>query len=307
MDESDNPIWTRAQLLESGWTDHTIALAVAHGRLQRLRRGYYAEPLPLDHRWAHRRLVRATLPMVHADAVISHASAAALLGLPIQDAWLTRVTVTRASGVHGRTSRGVRLTVGELPPEDVHVIDGMPVTTPARTAVDLARELPFEWAVIVCDAVLHAGTPRDDLLRVVSDSAARWGSQAAARAVAFANGLSESPAESMSRVTMHRMGLPSPSLQFEVRRGDALVARCDFGWEALGVIGECDGKVKYGELLRPGETPVDAVMREKRRDNDIRHEGWWPVHWGWAEACHGPTLARLIRAGFANASPRRSA
>ena len=105
-------------------------------------------------------------------------------------------------------------------------------------------------------------------------------------------------AESLSRVQMQRAGVPTPVTQFPVFLNGRLVATADFGWEDAGLVGECDGKVKYGELLRPGEKPEDAVMREKRREDRIREAGYWIVRWGWQEACDQAELARIIRRGL---------
>ena len=48
---------------------------------------------------------------------------------------------------------------------------------------------------------------------------------------------------------------------------ERLVGRCDFGWPKVKVLGEFDGKKKYGELLRrPGQTAEDVLIDEKRRE-----------------------------------------
>ena len=83
---------------------------------------------------------------------------------------------------------------------------------------------------------------------------------------------------------MHRWGLAPSALQFEVRRrSGGLVGRTDFAWEDRGVLGEFDGRVKYGRLLRPGQDPGDAVFEEKRREDAIRDEGWGVVRWVWSD------------------------
>ena len=44
----------------------------------------------------------------------------------------------------------------------------------------------------------------------------------------------------------------------------------DWAWEKHGVLGEFDGRVKYGRLLKPNKAPGDAVFREKVREDEIR-------------------------------------
>lgn len=79
----------------------------------------------------------------------------------------------------------------------------------------------------------------------------------ARQAIAFADARTESVGESRSRVAMHEAGLPAPDFQIEVRSGvtGAQVARSDFGWHERRTVGEFDGFVKYGRLLRPGQQP----------------------------------------------------
>lgn len=47
--------------------------------------------------------------------------------------------------------------------------------------------------------------------------------------------------------------------------------------------GEFDGQVKYGRLLRPGQSPGDAVFAEKVREDRLRGEGLTVVRWTWDE------------------------
>jgi hypothetical protein len=52
-------------------------------------------------------------------------------------------------------------------------------------------------------------------------------------------------------------------LQLEVRSAEGPdLGRADFAWEDARLLGEFDGRVKYGRLLRPGQDPGDAVFQE---------------------------------------------
>ena len=57
-----------------------------------------------------------------------------------------------------------------------------------------------------------------------------------------------------------------PELQYrrDRRMTIELVGFADFGWEVERHLGEFDGKIKYGRLVRAGESPSDAVFREKK-------------------------------------------
>ena len=127
--------------------------------------------------------------------------------------------------------------------------------------------------------------------------------------MAFADPRSESVGESRSRVAIARAGLPVPRPQLDVVSADGVVVgRCDFGWEELGVVGEFDGKVKYGRaLLRPDQDPGDVVFEEKLREDALRDTGREVVRWVWAELRDfTPVVGRFERARSRAARRRRS-
>jgi hypothetical protein len=104
--------------------------------------------------------------------------------------------------------------------------------------------------------------------------------------------------ESRSRVAIALAGLPAPTVQWPVRIGGS-TAYTDFGWSQQRTVGEFDGKVKYGRLLKPGQDVGEVVYAEKLREDAIRDEGWQVVRWTWLDLRDfGPTAAR-IRARFA--------
>ena len=101
---------------------------------------------------------------------------------------------------------------------------------------------------------------------------------------------------SRSRVILDRWKLPPSALQFEVRSPDGrLIGRTDFAWEDHRLVGEFDGRVKYGRFLRPGEDAGDAVFREKLREDSIRDEGWGVVRWTWSDLRQPHLVAARVR------------
>ena len=77
------------------------------------------------------------------------------------------------------------------------------------------------------------------------------------------------------------------------------MGRCDFGWPDLGVLGEFDGKKKYGELLRrPGQTAEDVLVDEKRREDRLRALGWTVVRWMWSDLYRPEVLIQQLRAAL---------
>jgi hypothetical protein len=89
----------------------------------------------------------------------------------------------------------------------------------------------------------------------------RWlGTRQARRAVALVDPRSESAGESVSRVRLHEDGLPMPDPQPDIFDEDGqFVARVDFCWRKQRIIGEFDGKIKYGRVLKPGQ-PIEDVL-----------------------------------------------
>lgn len=295
---------TRTDLLAQGWTDADLRRARRAGALSLVRPGSYGtERAPDRPEDRHARLVHATLPHLGPGWVVSHVSAAVLLGLPVWDLPLGRVHVTRDGGGGGRVTRGVHRHVRPLRPDEVVRVAGTAVTVPARTVVDVARAGAFEQAVVVADAALAPRSDdrpplvdRADLLRTVQEGG-RIGRSAACRVVASADGGAHSPGESRSRVALWRAGLPAPVLQHEVRSADGRrLGYVDFGWPESAAVGEFDGRVKYRGLLRPGQRAEDVVFAEKLREDAIRATGLTMTRWTWSDLDDfAPIAARLGR------------
>jgi hypothetical protein len=290
----------RRDALGEGFSDDEIGRLTRGRTWTRLRRGAYLNgDAPGGAAARHRLLVSATLGQLRRPAVVSHQSAAVLHGLPLWDVPLDRVHVTRRPPAWNDVSRVLFVHVGHLDDDEIVEVRGLPVTSPARTAVDLARALPFDHAVVLLDAALHAGVCTEAALTDgLGRCIGRPGARAAGRAVRFADGRSESVGESRSRIVLRALRVAPTALQFPVRTVEgALLGRADFAWEDRRVIGEFDGRIKYGRLLRPGQEPGDAVFEEKRREDAIRDGGWGVVRWTWRDLdAPGRLGARIQRA-----------
>jgi hypothetical protein len=227
-------------------------------------------------------------------AVASHHSAALIHGLDLLGRQAAAVAVTRPPGASGsRTARaGIRLHIAAVPAGHVTIRRGVPVTSVARTIVDLARASSFQAGVAVVDCALHNRTVSEAELHAVLTTCGRWpGIQRARQVVAFGDARSESVLESISRVAFHDQGLPPPVLQAWVGDPEEVIGRADFLWRAHRTIGEADGAIKYAD-------PVRAVA-QLRRDARLRQAGFEVVHFTWDEIIHEPEqVAASIRAAF---------
>jgi len=289
-------------LAADGFSPGELARMTRTGELVHLRRGAYAEPADdeLDPRAAHLQLLEATVPQCNPEAVVSHTSAAALHGLPVWSEHLDRVRLTRDRRGGGRTRRWVQVHGAVLPDSDVVTVQGFRTTSLARTVVDLGCSLPLAQAVAAGDLAL-ARIDSAAVVEVLRQQAGRTGVGQARRAVALLDSRSESAGESFSRVVFHLAGLPAPEPQYRVFAPDGrFVGRSDFGWPDFGVLGEFDGKQKYGALLRkPSQTAEDVLVDEKRREDKLRALGWTVIRWMWQDLTRPDALIPQLRQAFA--------
>lgn len=261
-------------------------------KLFRLRRGAFSTKQE-DGFTRHRALIRATVPALGGEAVLSHTSAAVLHGLPVALALLDRVTYTSPGRGGGRVGERTHQYRTPLRPEDIEEVHGLRSTTAARTVVDLARTIDPGFALSAADAALRRGVPLAELRAQLEVAKRRRGLSQARMIVNFANARSESPGESISRLRLWELGLPTPELQYDVEIGGVRY-RPDFAWPQWRLLGEFDGKVKYVDSP-DGDTAADVVMREKRREVDLRSEDWAIVRWTWADVMNPARLDALVR------------
>jgi hypothetical protein len=186
----------------------------------------------------------------------------------------------------------------------VVVVNGLPVTSIERTMLDVASTGSFGEAVAVADAALHEVPviARPAALERLRSGWERMPGRRASRRVPrvldFADGDTESPGESISRVTMHILGLPRPVLQREFRDRYGLAGRADFYFPDEDVIGEMDGKGKYLDPTMNKGDAARVVLKEKEREDRLRALVRGFVRWGWAEAGDPARLgAKLAAAG----------
>lgn len=216
--------------------------------------------------------------LVRPDAVFSHESAAALMGLPL---------FGHPRHLHvfdGRRSRS--LAYGDV---RVHTsadarrsqdANGIHLTTVADTVVDLARALPPAFGLAVVDAAVRAlGVTKAELHALLERQRNPRGRRRAEWSLSRATAFAESVGESLSRAVIEWCGFPTPELQHE-HRVEGRLYRSDFCWPDQRVIGESDGWVKYRAEDPAGS--AHAVRDEKRREDALRRAGWRIARWDYA-------------------------
>lgn len=292
----------RPTLLADGVTDGDIRSMRRTGAVRRLRPGVSVNAEAwnaLTHDDERRALIKGTVPYLTDGAVVSHTSAALMHGLPVIDGESEAVHVTRAQTAGGFRRGHLHTHSGRLDGSAITVVDGMHITSAARTVVDCACTMSLEASVTLADNALYRGlTSTGELEATLASVGRRRGNARAAMVVELADPGGQSVGESLSRMLFLRMGLPTPSLQLKVYDGRYCVGQSDFAWPEFRTLGEFDGKIKYCEFLKPGERPGDAVWREKKREDALRRLGWEVVRWTWAELMNPALLDRRIRAAF---------
>jgi hypothetical protein len=287
-------VFTTAQAVEAGLSNREITRLLSRGEWVRLRRGAYTTREvhdAADSAGRHRLSVRAAHLTLRARRAFSHTSAVVLHDLPLHDLDLSEVHVTHLDGEGtGRHESGVWHHEGAVPAGDVLQVDGLPVLTLHRTAFDVARIATPQAAIVVADAALRHGATCADL-RAQLEAGMDWpGARAASRVLPLADARAESPGESLARLVFHQVGLDPDELQVRVST-DSGEYRLDFAWTRWRIAGEFDGRVKYGRLVRAGETPSDVVWRERQRELAIERAGWVVERFTWAEL-RDPQLVR---------------
>lgn len=198
------------------------------------------------------------------DAVLCGLSACTAWGIDVRRADDRLVYVGFAEQVP-RKRAGLVLRELLLRPDEVVVRDGWLVTTPVRTAFDCARWLPLVEAVVVVDALCHAGLLRlSELTRfAATHPGIRWVTRIA-RVVDISEPLSESPMETRLRLLLVLAGLPRPRAQLVIRDiTGAFLGRVDLVYEAQRLVIEYDGAEHW----------TQRRADDRRRDR-LRTNGW---------------------------------
>ncbi|MFZ2242719.1 MAG: hypothetical protein WAV90_24745 [Gordonia amarae] len=281
-----------------GICDREIASAIRDDHLLRLYPGVYVRPSDdFAGREGAQRLHRLTAIAIATSTrtggpilPISHDSAAAMHAVPLLKPSIRQVHVVTGQTSGGGIRRHRHLHAAPIDDDEITTVDGIAVTSPERTAVDVACAGTFAQALTAFDQTIRRGGDAA-LMAEILTRRRRVGGRRAARALSMADGASESVGESWSRAQMIEAGLPIPRLQhrFVCRSGTYAT---DFDWDER-LVGEFDGKVKYGRLLRIGENATDAVVREKVREDEIRAQGPMVIRWTWPTLESG-TLPALL-------------
>lgn len=270
---------TRKELLAHGLTPVQIRYRVRMKRLRQVRRGVYlvgpVEPPNLRE--------RAAALCCGPRAVVSHRSAAALWELLPPPGKATPVDITDPG--HNRRMRGIRShRVAKLGDEDVTVVDGVPITTVARTILDIAatvRERELEQALAQVER--RALSSASELLELIARNPKRHGMRTLRALLENEAGpaMTRSEAEERFLALIRNAELPDPETNIAIGRYEL-----DFLWRAERVAVEVDGFAFHSSRHR--------FERDRRRDAELTARGIRMMRVTWRQIEREPQ-ALLVR------------
>jgi hypothetical protein len=247
--------------------------AVAAGRLTRhaLRRGFVAL-----HQDVYVRRDADISPVLRAKAcwlrskrrgILAGFSAAAVHGAR----WIDSARPATIIDTNRRPVRGVTAWADRIEDDEICTIDGMWVTTPARTALDLACRYPVDAAVAAVDALARATRLKTADVELLTDRyRGRHGIRRARVALELVDPGAESPRETRLRLLLIRAGFPRPQTQIPVyNEFGVLIAELDMGWEDIKVAAEYEGDHH--------RTDRRQFNKDIRRFDEVTEMGWIDV------------------------------
>ena len=202
--------------------------------------------------WAKRRGVVAGL-----SAAASHGSR-----------WVDDTTAAELIHENRHRLPGLRIRGDRLEDDEITIVNGVPVTSPARTALDLGCWYPTMSAVGAIDSLARATEIKAADVELLTQRYPGCRGIARARhAVTLFDPGAQSPKETWLRLTLVQAGLPRPQTQIPVRDefGNAF-AYLDMGWEDVRVAVEYDG-----EQHRSDRSQYNWDIK---RLETLQHQGW---------------------------------
>ncbi|MDF9277190.1 hypothetical protein P4U43_05210 [Arthrobacter sp. EH-1B-1] len=206
---------------------------------------------------------------------VSHTTAAEIHGIHLPH-WISheQVHLSRGRQTAGPRRKGVKGHRLDISEGDVVEIDGLPVTSLARTWLDLATVLPLEDLVVAGDQIISEHTrsfgppripmvPKRDLERFIATHGRSWGIQKARSAFDRLRVGVDSPPESLVRLILEDAGLPEFSVNCPLRDANGvIVAWTDLGCEAFRVCIEYDGEHHLTPEQQAKDMARDAKVAE---------------------------------------------
>lgn len=198
--------------------------------------------------------------------IVSGRAAAALHGAQ----WVVPDTPIEMIAPRGRPRPGVLIRNQRIDWDEVCMIDDLSVTTPTRTALDLARHFARDTAVKYLDALAAAtGITAEDVAPLVERYRGARGMKRARIALDLMDGGAQSPKETWLRLLAVDAGYPRPRTQIRVHDGNT-EAFLDMGWDEPKIGLDYDGQQH--------QTDRQRFVHDIGRNAMVERRGWLDIH-----------------------------
>jgi hypothetical protein len=188
------------------------------------------------------------------------------------------VALPRTSGC--RQPPGVELTWQALAPSDIVNVDGILVTSPARTLQDLARTESREIAVCAAESAIRKKllTPEDIAALPAPGDTSPW---------PFVEPLSQTAIETLIRLPLVDAGIGPLIPQYEVVTSSGItLAAIDLALPLYRIALEADG--------REGHDNDKAFVWDRRRDVLLAEDGWIVIRFSWQDALRPAYIVQTV-------------
>lgn len=290
----------RRQILAAGGSDKMISARLRSGRFRRTGcQGVYlivgAPPTYRQRLWvAH---------LAAGDhSVVSHEAAAALVRLSGFARDQVVLTVDHPSHLHVRGAFVHQIS--DLQPRWVWRVEGLPVTTTARTIVDLSSVCSRARLGHVIDDALAKGRVRQSAIAACLCAVLRPGKRGLDKLVAVLDQRGEGYVPPMSELeaclfaALADAGLPDPVRQFPLPGRGAVTGLVDAAYLEERVILEADGRSWHDR--------IQTARRDLLRTNEAARVGWQTLRFTWEEVVGDPRgVADTVRDVLAQRSSRQ--
>ncbi|MDT9593528.1 hypothetical protein RDV89_10655 [Nocardioides zeae] len=305
-------VFLRKEALAAGYDESTIQRFTRTGQWRRVRPGAFVTQdvwSGLDDRRMHVLRAKAVAARSRAASVCSHTTSVVLLGGSTYNLVMDDVHVSRDKGKAGRFEAGVRRHRVQLDPVDVTVTDGLSHTVAARAVLEVLSISNVDTALCVANDFLHRGLVTIDELAAHAEVTRHWpGTLASDLLLLRADRRMESVAETLLDNLCYRHGVHGGQPQYEIRHEGQFLGRVDRAFPELGVWVEVDGRAKYTDFRREGQTLEDVLIAEKNRQNLIAaYTGWECVRLTWADLMRPARTAELLKAALERGRRRMKA
>lgn len=266
---------TRAQLV-GATSRRAVEAALERGEVQRIALGIYALPgLPDDE-----------VAVLTYDGVLSHLSAAKVLGLPLLVA-PQKPHVIVPPNRHARPGPPAVLHWADTTSEERRVR----ITSLLRTVVDCSRILPFGESLAVADAALASGRLSQDQLLAATTAMRGYGCPNARRTAEAATHLAASILESMLRALLIDAGIEGFEAQVLVTHG-TFRARVDLGHRRARLALEAEGFEFHGSRR--------DFAADCHRYDELVAAGWLVLRFTYEQVVGDPAwVVATVRAALA--------